>query len=577
MKDNYEFKELTDVEWLLHRPQNIIGTIQKINTEGFYLNNGKFKWGSMYSVPAFLKIINEIIDNSVDVYIKSGFKSGNKIDVVMTDDTITVKDNGTGIPVVKQNGVYIPMLAWGKPRAGTNFDDSKNVGSLGMNGIGSFATVVFSKSFIGETCDGKKKFKVEFKDNLTETIFKAPTKCGTSGTTVTFQPDLKRFGLSKIDDIYKDLVYQRLINISFSYPGISFTFNKKAIKVNAKTYIQQFGENSTMFEGEGYVVAFLPNADDDFRFFAYTNGLANTKQGSQIDYFLERVVNSKLKEKLQKKYKSIKAGDVKNKITMIVFFRGFKNAKFDGQSKEQFTSPASAITTFLGKIDFDKWSDKLFANKEIVNPIIDIYRIKEEYAKRQALKSLEKPKNRIDSEKYTPAIGKRKYLLVCEGECVADDTKILDSNLNSKGIKDFEIGEEVISSNGDKVKIISKTKLLKEGIQIKTKSSEFVISEDHRMMVYIKSKKEVGYATGKEIKDNPDNFQFIKSKLNKTTKTLTLKSIATEDFKNYEIQTLEGRAIFATDDDKFMVFRGDKLMRVKIENLNEFDRFIFAE
>jgi len=415
-KNDYKFKELDDIQWLLLRPHNIIGTMQNIKQTGFVLKDGKFVYEDYTIVPAFFKIINEIIDNSIDAYIKSNFTCGNKIDITMTDDTITVKDNGPGIPIEKHGDSYIPVTAWGKPRAGTNFDDSKNVGSLGMNGVGSFATVVFSKLFIGETADGKHKFKVEFKNNLSETIFSKPTKSTKRGTTVTFKPDLERFGLTKIDKIYKDLVYQRLINIAFSYKDLQFTFNKKAIKVNSKTYISQFGDNATMFEGENYVVAFLPNPDDDFRFFAYTNGLANTKQGSQIDYFLERVVNTKLKDKLQKKYKSIKAGDIKNKLTMIVFFRGFKTPKFDGQAKEQFTSPASKISEFLGKIDFDKWVDKIYQNKSIVEPIIEVYRIKEEFEKRKALKGLEKPKKRIDTKKYTPAIGRRKYLLVAEGE-----------------------------------------------------------------------------------------------------------------------------------------------------------------
>ena len=66
-------------------------------------------------------------------------------------------------------------------------------------------------------------------------------------------------------------------------------------------------------------------------------------------------------------------------------------------------------------MDFEKASAKIASTKAIVGPIVDYYVLKEEHKKRQELKSLEKPKKKIESEKYLPAIGKRKYLMICEG------------------------------------------------------------------------------------------------------------------------------------------------------------------
>ena len=51
---------------------------------------------------------------------------------------------------------------------------------------------------------------------------------------------------------------------------------------------------------------------------------------------------------------------------------------------------------------------------EIINPIIDIFKIKEEFKRKQELKALDKPK-KIKDEHYTPATKNKKYLLVCEG------------------------------------------------------------------------------------------------------------------------------------------------------------------
>lgn len=436
MHKNRKVEEKTDREWLLLRPQNIIGAIQEVKTEGFILKDGKYTWQEYYMVPAFFKIVNEIIDNSVDVFIKSQGKSANKIDVKISDYRISVKDNGFGIPVEKtESGSYMPEIAWGRPRAGSNFHDDDNQGQLGMNGIGSYATAVFSKKFKGITCDGTNKMQVEFSDNLSKSMISNPIKCKVRGTSVEFEPDLERFGMTSIKQIYKDMIEQRLINIAFSYPGLEFTFNSKKITVNAKDYIKMFSDEATMFAGDNYTVAFFPNQMDDFKFFAYTNGLANTKTGSNIDYFIDRV-SFPLTARIAKKYPSIKHGDIKNKLSMVVFFRGFIAAKFDGQSKESFTSPASKITEFLGNIDFSKWTDALFRNKAICDPIIEIYKIREEHNRRKELKSLEKPKKRVTSDKYTPSIGKRKYLMICEGASASGG---LIPTLGRDGIGYYEV------------------------------------------------------------------------------------------------------------------------------------------
>lgn len=413
---NRNVEEKSDREWLLLRPQNIIGAVQSVKTEGFILEKGKFVWKEYYFVPAFFKIINEIIDNSLDVFVKSEGKSANKIDIKMSSTKVTVTDNGYGIPVIKAEGssAYMPEIAWGRPRAGSNFNDDDNQGQLGMNGIGSYATAVFSKKFVGTTSDGSNRLVVQFEDNLLKKKIIGPTKTKAHGTKVEFIPDLKRFGLEKITDIYMSLVKQRLTNVAFTYPDLSITFNGELISVKSKSFVKMFSDDAISFDGENYTVAFFPNETDDFKFFAYTNGLANTKHGSNIDYFLDRVTLP-LTTKLGKKYKGIKHGDIKNKLTMIVFFRGFKQAKFDGQMKEQFTSPHGKISEFLGKIDFSKWVDKLYSSKPLIRPMIEIYAMKAELARRKELKGLEKTKTQVVSEKYTPSIGRRKFLIICEG------------------------------------------------------------------------------------------------------------------------------------------------------------------
>ncbi len=413
--NNRVIQELTDKDWLLLRPQNIIGSVQEIKQSGYILKNDKFIFSEYYIVPGFLKICNEIIDNSVDVFIKSGGKSATKIDITMTDTTVKVRDNGYGIPVEKNaNGKYIPYIAWGRPRAGSNFDDKNNQAQLGANGIGSYATAVFSKEFIGTTCDGSNKMVVTFKDNMDYEHISTPVSCRLRGTQVEFKPDFERFGLSKITENYKNAIKQRLYHISYSYPGITFTFNGEVLKVDVKSYFSKFSEEVTLFQGQNYSVAFFPNESDDFSFFAYTNGLANTKGGTQIDYFLDKMLPL-IRDKIARKFKDIKNADIKNKMSMVVILKDFREPKFDSQSKEMLTSTSAKITEHIGKIDFAKWGEVLYKNKGIVDKAIEIFQIKEAYKNKQELSKLKDVKKKIKSDKYYPPTEKRKYLMVCEG------------------------------------------------------------------------------------------------------------------------------------------------------------------
>lgn len=410
-----EIQEKDDREWLLIRPHNIIGSIQPEKASNFFMEENKFIWTEYTYIPGFLKIINEILDNSIDVYVKSKGKYANQINIEITDDSVSIKDNGYGIPVEKsESGEWLPYICWGKARAGSNFKDDENQGQIGMNGIGSFATVVFSKEFIGYSDDGKNKLKITFKDNLSSHTIRELTT-SKPGVEVFFKPDLEKFNLDKIDDTHKNLIYQRLLNLSVTYPGIKFTFNKKRINLKVKDYLKMFSEDYEILEDDNYFIGVMPNSEDDFRFLSYVNGLHIKDGGNHIDYILDKVIGP-MRTKLQRKYKSIKPGDIKNKLQLVVFFKNFINPKFNSQTKEKLTNTSAQISSFLGDIDWEKFGNKCYKNKAILEPIVEIYKIKEEFKKKQELKNLNKNVKKIKSKKYTRPIGNKKYLMIGEGE-----------------------------------------------------------------------------------------------------------------------------------------------------------------
>jgi DNA gyrase/topoisomerase IV subunit B len=410
-------RKLSEREHIIQRPSMYIGAVDLTKSNEYVFEDGKIQHKEISYVPGFIKIINEIIDNSVDVSIKTNFKKCNQISVKMTEDTVEVQDNGTGIPVTKNaDGHYLAELAWGHARAGSNFDDDENRTQIGMNGVGSFATNCFSKRFVGKTDDGNQLYTITFKDNAESFTDKVEKSKGTSGVNVKFWPDLSKFGIDKIDDVHMNVIMQRLINLSMSFPEITFKFNGKKINVNSfKKYVSLLNESFEMYETDDYKFAILPNADDDFRQFSYVNGLKIPDGGTHIDIISYQIV-SRIRDKLAKKFKTIKPGDIKNKLMIVAFLKNVKNTKFNSQSKEKITNGAAEINAYFGEIPFDQIAAKILRNKTIIDPITEVYRIKEEFRKRQELKGLQKTVKKIKSDKYLPSIGKRKFLLLVEGE-----------------------------------------------------------------------------------------------------------------------------------------------------------------
>lgn len=414
-------KVLSDRDWLLKRGHNIIGSLQPVKTDSylFDVESQKFDWVSYSYIPGLVKIINEIIDNSIDVAIKSEFKFANEISVEITDKKVIVKDNGYGIPVVKnEEDEYLPVVAWGKARAGSNFENDEDRTHAGMNGIGSYAAVVYSKKFIGETDDGSARLKVTFKDNaLDYTTEESETKL--QGTSVTFYPDLDRFGVKEIDDLHRSLIYQRILNLSVLYPEIKFKFNKRMVNLNPKKFLSYFSEHFEFMQEDNYLIAVFPNEDSDFKFHTYVNALALPKGGNHINYVTGKIVDA-LREKLIKRYKSIKPGDIKNKLSVLVFFKNFHNPKFDGQTKELLTNTQKEITTFLSDgneeitKDWDRFNNKIIKNKSLTEPIIDIYKAKMLVDEKKKLKDAQK---KVDEpEKYWPATDVKKNFFCAEGD-----------------------------------------------------------------------------------------------------------------------------------------------------------------
>jgi DNA topoisomerase-2 len=345
-------------------------------------------------------------------------------------------DDGPGIPVKilesdpkKRSCVE---LAWTQPRAGTSFNEDRRGPSA--NGIGSTASNIFSKVFKGTSDDGKHMQKIVCKNNLSKiNASEFQPSSGQSGVKVYLEPDLERFGLKEITQTHIDLIHQRLINLSILFPELKFKFNGKTIKMTRKQFAGAFSDDFCIAQADNSFIVIFRNEYDEFKFFSYVNGLNAMRGGTQIDYCIGEVA-SRIRDKLIKKFKSIRPGDIKNKLGIIVFMSNVANLQFDAQTKESISNSQSDIKKYFEseKIDFDKLAKDVLKNENIIEQIVESFKLKEEVKNRIALKHSANAKVKIDASKYISPIGdQKKFLAICEGYSAMCG---LSSALGRKGI-----------------------------------------------------------------------------------------------------------------------------------------------
>src|SRR5574343_296161 len=164
-----KYKKLSDIEHALHRPGMYLGNIMPTTANSWVVcqDTNKMIFQELTWNPAFLKIFDEVISNSVDESKRSSKLDTIKVTIDRATGEFSVLDNG-GIPVEHHPDYdeYVPTLIFGYLRSGSNFDDTKDTDVTGQNGLGASLTNIFSTSFTVETSDGKKSFKQTWSNNM---------------------------------------------------------------------------------------------------------------------------------------------------------------------------------------------------------------------------------------------------------------------------------------------------------------------------------------------------------------------------------------------------------------------------
>ena len=417
-----EIKQLSQIEHVLHRPSMYIGSVSLEQHQEFMLPSSeseKFELLHRDYIPGLIKLFNEIIDNSIDEYVRTDGKYANKITIKMTDKTFECSDNGRGIPNTKMKTLkgdtkYQAEVAFTEMLSGANYDNDDEA-TIGTNGLGSKAASIFSKKSIIHNDDGKARITITTKNNLSDIeVTEGPSK--DSGVHTKIYPDLDYFGIDELSVTDFSIIKERLLHLSISYPGISFRFNGSLLKLNDKKYFEMFDVKEFIKVNDNVSIGVTHSPSDQFEHFSLVNGLLTRKGGSHINLISREIVNP-IREKLVRKFKTIKPGDIKQKIRLVVVFKKFMNARYTSQTKEELTNSESEIKKYLGDYSstFDKFTKKILKNDDIMLPITELFLLKEQAKQNAELKKLKKNK-KIKSEKYYPATANKKYLMVVEGE-----------------------------------------------------------------------------------------------------------------------------------------------------------------
>lgn len=406
MTDN--FKLLSDAEHIRKR-FSMYGGSQVVQEEVSFINT-EFK--KVNIVGGLLKVINEIIDNSVDEHVRTNREFATRIDVdIESDGTIVVSDNGRGIPAIEvatpDGKEYQMVAAFTRARAGSNFDDS-NRESIGMNGVGSMITFVTSSKFDAKSSDGKLQVQMVGKDGQIDRIRTKETAL--KGTTVKFRPDYAFFGMETIDQAHTDIIEERVRSLALAFDTVRFRFNRKTVKLKFADY---FGD-CDIFNTEKAIFG-ITKSDGSFQSHSLVNGLS-VKGGTHIDFFISAVIGN-LREVLKRRRKvDISAARLKQHLRVHAIVNGFPALKFDSQTKERVTNSNAECRDAIGEFEVSKVVAKLMKNAELIDEICAYTRLQDDLNAKKDLGKLEKSK-KVKSDKYFAAIGHRtNRIFVVEGD-----------------------------------------------------------------------------------------------------------------------------------------------------------------
>ncbi|XP_041830802.1 DNA topoisomerase 2-alpha [Melanotaenia boesemani] len=349
------YQKKTQLEHILLRPDSYIGSVEPV-TQQMWVYDGSvgLNCRDVTYVPGLYKIFDEILVNAADNKQRDKNMSCIKVNIDVENNTISIWNNGKGIPVVehKVEKVFVPALIFGQLLTSSNYDDDEKKVTGGRNGYGAKLCNIFSTKFTVETAckESRKVFKQTWYDNMGR-AGDANIKPfdGDEYTCITFRPDLPKFKMSVLDKDTVALMTRRAYDIAGSTKGVKVFFNGKRLPITGfRSYVDMYVKDKVDELGGPLTVVHetvsgrwevcLTMSEKGFQQVSFVNSIATTKGGRHIDYVADQVVG-KLIEVVKKKNKAgvvVKPFQVKNHMWLFVNCL-IENPTFDSQTKENMT------------------------------------------------------------------------------------------------------------------------------------------------------------------------------------------------------------------------------------------------
>ncbi|KAG7209142.1 hypothetical protein KM043_015285 [Ampulex compressa] len=356
------YQKKSQLEHILLRPDTYIGSVEPVTEIMWIYDREKelMVQKDIKYVPGLYKIFDEILVNAADNKQRDPKMDTIKIDIDSENNTISVWNNGKGIPVVvhKDEHMYVPTMIFGHLLTSSNYDDEEEKVTGGRNGYGAKLCNIFSHRFTVETAS--KEYKKCLKQTWGDNMGKASEPrikefSGEDFTKVTFSPDLTKFKMQSLDDDIVALMSRRAFDVAASTRGVKVYLNGTRIPIkNFKDYVDLYikgreddigNQLKIVYEscGPRWEVA-ITLSDKGFQQMSFVNSIATTKGGRHVDHVTELIVKQ-LTETLKKKNKAgitIKPFQIKNHLWVFVNCL-INNPTFDSQTKENMTLQAKSF------------------------------------------------------------------------------------------------------------------------------------------------------------------------------------------------------------------------------------------
>ena len=296
-------------------------------------------------------LVYEVIDNSVDEAL-AGY-CDRVVVTIKKDDTVSVVDNGRGIPVdlhptEKRSALEVVLTVL---HSGAKFGHKTYQISGGLHGVGVSVVNALSERLIAEVARDKKLYRMEFERGAVRQQLKVVGKSKAPGTTITFTPDSKIF--KKVEFQYETLS-DRLRELAYLNKGLTLELVDERTGARDKYHYANGLADFVTYLTEGRTRLHKPVVIEDSRngievgtAFAYTDGFtesifsfANTinthEGGTHLSGFkaaLTRTVNDYArKSQALKDDDELSGEDVREGLTAVVSIK-IGDPQFEGQTK----------------------------------------------------------------------------------------------------------------------------------------------------------------------------------------------------------------------------------------------------